>query len=85
MSELVTDIDGAVAVAAPLTVLVPLTVFDELEVVVLDTVELMTVGSAPKAASDNNAIKPPHNKAAENSVIRAAQVIFPTTSLAVTE
>jgi hypothetical protein len=66
--------DGAVAVDAPLTVLVPDTVFDELDVV-LDTVELMTVGSAPKAASDNNAIKPPHNSAAENKVMRAPQVI----------
>jgi hypothetical protein len=70
----VIEIDGAVAVDAPLTVLVPDTVFDELDVV-LDTVDEITVGSVANAASDNNAIKPPHNSAADNKVMRAPQVI----------
>jgi hypothetical protein len=47
-------IEGAVAVAAPLTVLVPLTVLLEDAEVVLDTVLEMTVGSVANALSANS-------------------------------
>jgi len=60
MSELVILTDGAVAVAAPLTVLVPDTVLLELDVVLLETVLEITVGSEANTllAKSDNAMTP---------------------------